>query len=502
MKRNFVCLPGIAAAVACAFVLQGCAGGADIQPTVAPTNPGASDLDRFATASGAWPHANWVKQFRDPQLEQLVAEAIRQNPDMQMAQARVRMALAKTEELDSARGFSGKALGQISRTRLPIEAQPFDANVAGTNVPVDFSVNPWVTPTSLLVGANYQFDLWGKDAAQLRALKANGQAAALDAKQAELMLTTTLVKLYCQFDYYLTLGDVLQEQIDVFDKIDDILQARITQGLDNGYDSGDLQVKRNALVTQQLINEQNVTLTQLQLGLLTGGGSDRGFHLQRPQLAALGETALPQKLSANLLGRRPDIVAARLRIEALHEKANATRASFYPDINLSALAGFMTIDVGSLLANDALIATAGPAISLPLFERGRIRARLRGDVAELDLAIAQYNKTVDQAFVDVIQQLTSINKTDSLIEQQQRAATTASRIGQIVATRHQRGISSEQTHLQTRLSTLGERQRLLALRSQRLALQVDMIRAMGGGFDTSQSDTASMPVNPNHGESR
>ncbi len=489
MKKDLLFRTMHVGCLAWVIALQGCSGGADIQPSVTPVSPEASALDRF-TGDGTWPGLDWLGQFRDQQLTALINEALLKNPDMHMAQARLRMALAKAEELDSARGFSGNVIGTISRMRTPLASESFDANVAGTNVPVDVSLNPWQTPTALLMGAKYQFDLWGKDAALQRALANNQQAAVVDTKQAELILTTTLAKLYCQFDYYLALGDLLKEQVDVFNKIDQILQARVKQGLDNGYDSGDLQIKRNAVVTQQLLNEQDITLTQLQLGLLSGGGADRGFLLQRPQLASLNETALPQQLSINLLGRRPDIVAARWRIEAMSEKANATRASFYPDVNLNALAGLATLDVSSFLSNEALIASVGPAISLPLFDRGRIRARLRNDVAELDIAVAQYNKTVNEAFVDVIRQLTSINKTDSLIDEQQQAATTASRIGQIVEKRHDRGIISEQTRLQTRLSTLGERQRLLALRAQRLALQVDMIRALGGGFNAKHNDTA------------
>ena len=278
----------------------------------------------------------------------------------------------------------------------------------------------------------------------------------------------------------------MQAQIRVYDGLEKLAQARVSQGLDNAYERSNTQLKRSALVTQQLLNEQNITLTQMQLGLLAGGGAERGFLLHRPQLSALADPELPAQLSARLLGRRPDIVAARLRVEALQAKAEFTKASFYPDINLTGLAGLVTTDVSSLFSNRALIASVAPAISLPIFERGRIRARLRADYAEMDMAVIAYNQTVNQAFADVIQQLTAVSTTESMIEQQTEAVVVATHITDIATTRHDRGIGPAKATLQAKLALINDRQLLLALRSQRRIQQVEMVRALGGGFDASE----------------
>ncbi|MDB6063671.1 MAG: transporter [Verrucomicrobiaceae bacterium] len=475
-------------------VMIGCANDSGIRANVTAIEPTSSDLSQLhLDGNGNWPDSNWIAQFHDPQLERLVSEALAQNPDMQIAQARVLAAQAKAEEYGSARGFSGQANAQISRARLPVAIEPFNANVAGNNLPVDVSINPWATPTGLLAGVNYEFDLWGKKEALQQALKSEQMATALDSEQARLTLTTTLVKLYFQYDYYVAMSDLLKEQIRTYGSIEELADARVNQGLDGDYDRSDTQLKRSALLTQQLTNEQNVTLTQLQLGLLAGAGPDRGFKLQRPALAATSDAVLPAQLPANLLGRRPDIIAARLRIEALQAKAESTRASFYPDINLSALTGLMTTDVASLLSSDAIFASFGPAISLPIFDRGRIRARLKADYANADMAISQYNKTVNQAFGDIVQQLTSISSTDSIIEQQTRAVAAAARIVEIAKTRHERGIGPNKAIMLAKLSMAAETQKLLTLRAQRRTLQVELVRALGGGFSAGQYANVSKP---------
>jgi NodT family efflux transporter outer membrane factor (OMF) lipoprotein len=473
-----LCVSGIAA------TLNGCVDSAGIQSQVAAVEPSQYASERL-TGTGNWPQLNWVTQFNDSQLDELVAEAIAHNPDMQIAQTRVRAALARSEEFGSARGFTGRVNAETGRARLPTAAEPFNAKVGNSNVPVDVSFNPWISPTSLLISANYDFDLWGEKSSLLRALKLEQSAVMVETEQARLTLTTTLVKLYFQLDYYLSIADLIEEQIRIYDKIENVAQARVRQGLDGEYDRSEMQLKRSALITQQLLNEQNITQTQLQLGLLSGAGAERGFTLRRPQLSNTADPVLPAQLAANLLGRRPDVVAARLRVEALREKTESTKAEFYPDVNLSALAGFLTTDIASLFSSDAVTGFVGPAVSLPIFDRGRIRARLKGDYANLDIAVSLYNKAVNEAFGDIVQQLTAISSTDSIIEQQTSAEKAANRITEIAVKRHDLGIGNMKNTLLAKLAQITETQRLIALRAQRRALQVEMVRALGGGFEAT-----------------
>ena len=115
-------------------------------------------------------------------------------------------------------------------------------------------------------------------------------------------------------------------------------------------------------------------------------GPRPGGAPQRPRVGVRGARC-PARLPADLLGRRPDIVAARLRVEAAFANADSTRAQFYPDVNLVALGGVFALTPASLFSRDALAGSIGPAISLPIFDRGRLKAKLGADVAQADVAI-------------------------------------------------------------------------------------------------------------------
>ncbi|HHT9041984.1 TPA: TolC family protein, partial [Burkholderia cenocepacia] len=185
----------------------------------------------------------------------------------------------------------------------------------------------------------------------------------------------------------------------------------------------------------------------------------------------------------DLLGRRPDIVAARLRVEAAFANADSTRAQFYPDVNLVALGGVFALTPASLFSRDSLAGSVGPAISLPIFDRGRLKAKLGADVAQADVAIGLYNKTVDDALGQVAQLVTSLQTSQTLVAQQQEAVAAAQKIVQIAADRHRRGVLMQKDVDVADLTLIDERTQMIALLGKQRMLRVGLIGALGGGFD-------------------
>ena len=125
------------------------------------------------------------------------------------------------------------------------------------------------------------------------------------------------------------------------------------------------------------------------------------------------------RAAADLLGRRPDIVAARLRVEAAFANADSTRAQFYPDVNLVALGGVFALTPVAVLARCAR-RFHRPGDLAPIFDRGRLKAKLGADVAQADVAIGLYHKTVDDALGQVAQFVTSLQTSQTLVAQQGR----------------------------------------------------------------------------------
>jgi len=343
--------------------------------------------------------------------------------------------------------------------------------------------DPVVSPAALFAGLSYQLDLWGKNAALTGSLLSTRDAARIDAEQARLTLTVALVTLYCELDRAFAMQDILLQKQQAADKVDAVLRERGARGIDNAYDSAEAILKRSRLASQQALNDERIKLTELQIGVLTGRGAERGLSLHRPQLAAAADAPMPAQLPVDLLGRRPDIVAARLRAEAALANTDATRAQFYPDVNLVAFAGLTALTPGALFSRAALTGSVGPAISLPIFDRTRLHAQLGGDYANVDAAVGLYNKTVDEALGEVARQLTSLRTVDTLATEQTRAVEAASHIVAIAEERHRRGIGMQKDVTLADLSLLDERAQLVDLQGRRRMLQVALVGALGGGFD-------------------
>ncbi|KUY52043.1 efflux transporter outer membrane subunit [Burkholderia sp. RF2-non_BP3] len=472
-------------AAAVAMALGGCVP-TGFLPSLSLRAPADDALARTAGpgVDGAWPAPDWVKQLQDPQLDALVAEASQNNPDLQVAQARLRIAQAQLHQFDSLTGLTGTAGATVSRARMPKPGDDVaNVSVGGYRVPVEIFGDPNVSPSSVFVGLNYQLDLWGKNRAATKSLMSLREAARVEAEQVRLTLAVAIVTVYCQLDQAYATQDLLQQKLKVSQRVTTVLRERTARGLDNAYDASDASIKRSKLLAQIALNDEQIKLAQLQLGVLSGRGPERGLALQRPRVGALAGGALPARLPADLLGRRPDIVAARLRVEAAFANADSTRAQFYPDVNLVALGGVFALTPASLFSRDALGASVGPAISLPVFDRGRLKAKLGADVAQADVAIGLYNKTVDDALGQVAQIVTSLRTSQTLVAQQQDAVAAAQKIVEIATDRHRRGVLMQKDVDVADLTLIDERAQMIALLGRQRTLRVGLIGALGGGFD-------------------
>lgn len=472
-------------AAAAAMALGGCVP-TGFLPSLSLRAPADDALAHTAGpgVNGAWPAPDWVKQLQDPQLDALVAEASQNNPDLQVAQARLRIAQAQLQQFDSLTGLTGTAGATVSRARMPKPGDDVaNVSVSGYRVPVEIFGDPNVSPSSVFVGLNYQLDLWGKNRAATKSLMSLRDAARVEAEQVRLTLAVAIVTVYCQLDQAYATQDLLQQKLKVSQRVTTVLRERTARGLDNAYDASDASIKRSKLLAQIALNDEQIKLAQLQLGVLSGRGPERGLALQRPRVGALAGGALPARLPADLLGRRPDIVAARLRVEAAFANADSTRAQFYPDVNLVALGGVFALTPASLFSRDALGGSVGPAISLPVFDRGRLKAKLGADVAQADVAIGLYNKTVDDALGQVAQIVTSLRTSQTLVAQQQDAVAAAQKIVEIATDRHRRGVLMQKDVDVADLTLIDERAQMIALLGRQRTLRVGLIGALGGGFD-------------------
>jgi NodT family efflux transporter outer membrane factor (OMF) lipoprotein len=189
-----------------------------------------------------------------------------------------------------------------------------------------------------------------------------------------------------------------------------------------------------------------------------------------------------------LLGRRPDIVAARLRAEAASRRIKVARAAFYPNINLTAFIGLQALGLQMLTANGSSTGSVGPAISLPIFNGGRLRGQLRSAEADYAEAVANYDRALTQALQDVADAALSQKALGAQSERTHEAVEAARESWRIQTNRYQGGLAtylevlSAEDYLLTNLRAEAD------LRSRAFSLDVALIRALGGGYSTNPSD--------------
>lgn len=419
---------------------------------------------------GRWPTINWANQFGDPKLIVLINEALANNPDLQAAKARIAQACAIAKNKVAALFPSINGHGAIDRVRL-----------SSHNLITRPLGNSIFTQYAFLFDLNYTLDLWGKNLSSLKKAISEKKTSEAADQEARLSIATSVASTYNQLAYYYALREVLRRTVAQREALDKIALVRLRTGLDTKTQLFQSRASTQTARTQLVDAEGQIILTRQQLGTLLGAGPDRGLSIKRPQLKSINTPELPQNLPLNLLGRRPDIVGARWKVEASCQGINYTKAKFYPNVNLAAGVAFLALTLThfNVRANAEYL---GPAISLPIFDAGALRAELREQYASYEEAVANYNATLNKALSDVANQLTTIHSVDKQLKTQKGALYAAEHAYNLARYQYRTGLASQLVVLDAETRFLIEQQTRLQLITNRRNLQIALFKALGGGF--------------------
>jgi NodT family efflux transporter outer membrane factor (OMF) lipoprotein len=424
---------------------------------------------------GRWPAANWADQFGDAQLKALIDEALRDSPTIAQASARVAAAAAYSETAKAATLPRADASYSYMREQLS----------GSSYIPPPYA-GSWQSQNTGLLSASYELDLWGKNREALKAALSQLQASEADAQVVRLTLTTAVARAYNQLARLYVLRDIAAQEIAQRERIERLTAGRIATGLDTDVE---LKIAQANLATSRAALKAidgSIVTTRYEIAALLGAGPDRGLAIARPTLGIGDEVRLPDNLPADLVSRRPDIVAARWRVDGLTHEVKSVKAEFYPDINLSAAIGFDAFGFGRFLTAASRTASVGPAIHLPIFDAGELRAKLKGRYAEFDYAVATYNQTLVTALSQVATQLADIRATDGQLTDAQTAQSAARRADELALTQYKAGLTNQLTVLNADLTALSADQAVANLRMNRRDQQIALAQALGGGYTDTQ----------------
>ena len=445
-------------------------------PVLRDANSIASDslngISVTEPADAIWPHESWWRDYDDAQLTSLIEEAIRGSPTLAQAQARLRIA----------QGYARTA----GATLLPVASA--SGNAGGIKqsynegIPADFVPKGWHSNGSALLNAGFDLDLFGRNHATLRAATSERIATEIEARAARLAIATEVASAYADLGRYAALRDVAAAALTVRKETAALVAKRVINGLDTLAEQrqaeADVPVAQSDLAAAELV----LALSRNRLAALLGAGPDRGANITPPAPGQFALIPLPPRLALDLVGRRADIAAARARAVAATARVGAARAAYFPDINLMAFIGAQSLGLANLTAVGSEVGQGQAAISLPLFSGRALAGNYNAARGAYDQAVAQYDDTLVQAVRQVADAAAGQRALAIQLASAQEAVTRSQQAWDLAKRRYSGGLSPYLSVLSAEEALLRNRQLLADCQGRVLAVRVDLIRALGGGF--------------------
>ena len=450
--------------------LSGCASIPDLGSRPEPTQPGAF-LSARALAGTAqdWPNDEWWRSFEDSQLNTLVNEGLRDSPTTEQAAARIRMAGAQVEMARAALlpSIGATATGRESRITQSI------------GLPTD---GDWHWLVAGLGDLSYDLDLWRRNRKALRATVSERQAAKADDATARLVLASAVATTYVDFAQLLVRQDVASDAVRIRRATRDLVSRRFDAGLEPRTSLEQAQGGVESAEAQLAAINEAIGLSRNALAALVGAGPDRGLSIEPPALRTRRPDALPANIPVELVGRNPSVVSAKWRVEAAAERIGVARAGFYPNVNISGLIGLASFGLDNLFKSESVIGSFGPAISLPIFQGGRLSARYRDVRGDYDAAVTAYDETLLQALHQAADAAASLRALHERADRTNSAVARHEAAYSLANMRYEGGLSNYQSVLISEDALLAAREQAAALRLRGFTLDIALAKALGGGF--------------------
>ncbi|AZD52899.1 Tetrapartite efflux system, outer membrane factor lipoprotein FusA-like [Pseudomonas chlororaphis subsp. aurantiaca] len=466
---------------ALSLAISGCIGTGGIAPQgkALPANTLATDeAIQSAARDARWPAAQWWQAYGDAQLNQWVNLAVQGSPSMAMAAARVRQARAMAGIAESAESLQIKGDATLKRHNWPTDPFYGPGELANSTT--------WDNNAAL--GFSYALDLWGRESnASERAVDLAHMSAA-EARQAQLELQNNVVRAYIQLSLQYAQRDIVLATLKQQEQILELAQKRLAGGIGTHFEVSQAQTPLPETHRQLDALDEEIALGRNQIAALAGKGPGAGAQLQRPSLSLAAPLKLPSTLPAELLGQRPDVVASRWQVAAQARGIDVAHAGFYPNVDLVGSLGYMATGGGALefLTGKKLNYNVGPAISLPIFDGGRLRAELGEAAAGYDIAVAHYNQTLVNALKNISDQLIRRESMDKQAEFAAESVASAQKTYDIAMVAFQRGLTDYLNVLNAQGMLFRQQQVQQQVQAARLSAHAELVTALGGGLEAGR----------------
>jgi NodT family efflux transporter outer membrane factor (OMF) lipoprotein len=465
--------------------LSGCMVGPKYVKPTAPTAPGFKEQppESFKEVDGWKPaqpsdqtlRGKWWEIFGDPQLNALEEEVTISNQDLKVAEARFRQARATIRFNRSAQFPTITTSPSIANERLSAN-QPYFPEALANN-----GTGSYTLPFDL----SYEVDLWGKIRRTVSASKEETQASAADLQTANLSLHAELA-----VDYFELRSADVQEQLldDTVKAYTDALQLTQSRFDGGAAPKSDVAQARTQLDGAQ-VQDTDITVMRAQYEHAIAtliGKPPAEFSITPAPKTALQLPVIPVGLPASLLERRPDIAAGERRVAEANDQIGIARAAFFPSLVLGASGGFTGTTITNWFNWPSRMWAIGGTASQTIFDAGRRRAVSEGAIANYDGTVASYRQTTLTAFQEVEDNLAALRILEKEAQQQQEATTSAQESLQLFTNRYEGGVDNYLQVITAQTVLLTNQRNDIDIERRRIDASVLLVKAVGGGWDTSQ----------------
>ena len=421
----------------------------------------------------------WWQAYADPLLDSLMVRVSISNQTLAQAEARYRQARALVQSARA--GYYPTVDASVSATRLSARSRSGQS----TQAPADGSTATAGTSTSNTLGldAKWEVDLWGRVQRTVEAQQASAQASADDLEAARLSAQAQLAQTYFSLRSSDTQQQLLERTLADYQR-----SVQLTQ---NQYDAGSIAKSNLILAQTQLKTTQaqaldlKVQRAQLEHAIaLLIGRAPSDFSIAPGGLVAT-VPVMPASLPSDLLERRPDIAAAKRRVEAANAQIGIAKTAYFPQLSLSANGGAQSTSLGSLLSLPNYFWSFGPALAATLFDGGARRSQVEQASAAYDGTVAAYRQTVLSGFQEVEDNLAALRILEAESVVQDEALQLSRRSVELTNNQYKAGIVTYLNVIQVQATALNNERAALDILNRRLAASVLLVKALGGGWTTA-----------------
>jgi NodT family efflux transporter outer membrane factor (OMF) lipoprotein len=418
------------------------------------------------------PRDSWWTLYDNIEINDLQQKLIAGNPTLAAAMANYEQARAISDE---ARAGLFPTLGLSAAT---------ERDRGSLNAPIRSATTPTYYDNNTLGGSvGYELDLWGRIRNEVAAGEANAAASAADLENARLSLTAQLVEDYIQLRSLDREGAILEEAVGAYSRAVTLTGQRHDAGIAPGLDVSQAQTQLAVARSQAAQVVAQRALMEHAIAALIGVSAST-FSI-KPQMVIIGLPTIPTGIPASLLQRRPDIAAAQRRMIAANANIGVARAAYYPTLTLGGQGGFQSNSLSNWLTAPSSFWAVGPNVLLSVFDGGLRRAQVAQARAALDVSAADYRAVVVGAFQQVEDNLATLNHYHDAAVEEKAAVDAAQRTLDLSMTLYLKGATDYLTVVTSQTAALQTQLEALNLETMQLNASVELIKALGGGWEDS-----------------